>query len=403
MRSIVLLLNKESKYGVLGQMVQDIQKAFKRRKMKAVIAEVNPDDPGAIKKIVEKEAADCTWSINTYIDEQVVYLPLGVPHVDLSVDSVTYSCIDSMIAPHIISLFVDKVSCELFSSCSKNPVYWFPHAISKEMIDRARSSEMIQLAKRPYDVALIGSFVDHEREKRLWSSIFEPSIVDAFVGYAERLLADPDFPFAEETYAYLKQTDQVRKVTEALAISKMDLLNSIERYGRGLERERILNALSNRSIHIFTGPEDAKEWSKVGSAKRYHFEPSVPFGEVIDVCMKSRVVINSAPHIRKGYHERLFLSLVSGAVTLIGKGHLLPDWLVQNGRVVVFDSSNLQGLDEKLQEAEKRPFDAKKILSWLESEHTWDARLHQHLSEIERSVEKIHAGWEANPFFRFVE
>jgi hypothetical protein len=157
--------------------------------------------------------------------------------------------------------------------------------------------------------------------------------------------------------------------------------------------------LASRDVHIFTGIEDAELWARQEVAVGCHFEPAVPFKEVVDLCRKSKVVINSAPHIRQGYHERLFLSLASGTVTLVGKGHLLPSWLVETGRVVEYDSSSLESIDEKLCDAEKRLFDAENVLSWLEKEHTWDARIEQHLPEIERSVEQLHAKWEANPFW----
>lgn len=402
MQSVVLFQNTVSKYGVLGQMIRDMQKAFVRRGIRAVIRELNPD-PEEIKKVVEHEAPDCTWSINTYLDEHVVFSHLGIPQVDLSVDSVIHSCPDALVAPHIVSLFVDKASCDLFSEYSDNPVCWFPHAIAKEVIEQVRNAEVAPLENRPYDVTLIGSFIDHEREKRLWNSLFDPGIVDTFVSLAERGLADHSFPFVEQALLYIKETVQVQEVLQSVGLTSRVFLHSVERYARGLDRERLLKALSSRTIHIFTDPEDAKQWSSREAARTCHFEPAVPFSEVVNVCRNSKVVINSAPHIQRGYHERLFLSLASGAVTLVGTGHLLPSWLVETGRVVKYDSSSLDGLAEKIRAAEERPFDAEKILSWLEREHTWDARLDQHLPEIERSVKKLHAEWKENPLWRIEE
>jgi hypothetical protein len=158
-------------------------------------------------------------------------------------------------------------------------------------------------------------------------------------------------------------------------------------------------ALKGRTVHIFTETEDAVLWSKEDAANGCLFNPPVPFDEVVNICRMSKVVINSIPHIRKGYHERLFLSLASGAVTLVRKGVALPAWLVKTGRVVEYAGNFLGELELQLQEAEKHPYDSEKILNWLETEHSWDARLKQHLPEIEKSIKKLHDVWEKNPFW----
>ena len=75
----------------------------------------------------------------------------------------------------------------------------------------------------------------------------------------------------------------------------------------------------------------------------------------------------------------------------------------KTGRVVEYTSSALEDLVPQLQEAENRRVDQEKILAWLETEHSWDARLSQHLPEIEKSVAKLHADWEENPFWRMLE
>jgi hypothetical protein len=76
---------------------------------------------------------------------------------------------------------------------------------------------------------------------------------------------------------------------------------------------------------------------------------------------------------------------------------------VKTGSVVEYASNFLGDLELQLQEAEKHHYDSEKILNWLESEHSWDARLEQHLPEIEKSIQKIHAVWEENPFWHVFE
>jgi hypothetical protein len=403
MRTVVLFLHPSSKFGVLGQMMRDLKTAFERAGTRAVLMEFQGEDPSELIERVRKENPDCTWSINTYVDERWFYYPFGIPHVDLSVDSVTYSSPATFFQPSVVSLFVDKTSCDLFSDYSDNPVRWFPHGISLEIIDQVRSSRQIPLKSRQYDVTLIGSFLDHRGEKRCWDILFTPSDVEAFISLAERSLDDTSFLLLSASLSYMEQTPSVKEVFERRGLSPFFLANSIERYARGLDRERLLRALKGRSVHIFTEAEDSALWSKEEEAKGCVFHPPVPFKEVVNICLMSKAVINSIPHIRKGYHERLFLSLASGAVTLVRKGLELPSWLLETGRIVEYTSSFLGNLVPQLRDAENRHYEPEKILPWLQGEHSWDARLTQHTPEIEKSLAKIHADWEKNPFWNVLD
>lgn len=402
MQKVVLFHHSMSKYGVLGQMVQDMKKAFDRLGIQATIEDVQNKGPDELRDRLRAENPDCTWSLNTFVDEHWFYYPLGIPHVDLSVDSVTYSSPAVFSQPSTVSLFVDKTSCDLFSAYSSNPVHWFPHAISKETIDSMRSAPIVPLRNRPYDVSLIGSFIDHRRVKAAWDPLFATKDVEMFVSLAEQALEDPSFTLLAEALAYIEGTPTVLEVLEKSQLSSFSLASLVERYARGLDRERLLMALQKRTVHIFTETEDAVLWSKESAAQRCLFNPPVPFSQVGDVCRLSKVVVNSIPHIRKGFHERIFLSLAAGAITLVRKGISLPGWLLRTGRVVEYSSNALDDLIPRLEVAEKQHYDPEKILPWLEAEHSWDARLEHHLPDIETSIEKLRSMWEQNRFWRML-
>jgi hypothetical protein len=384
-------------------MILDLRAAFERQGIRAVIRGGEDKEGSELREQIQQETPDCIWTINTFIDERSLYYPLGIPHVDLSVDSFTNSSPAELFQSSTVNLFVDKASCDLFSAYSNNPVHWFPHGISKEMIEKAELLPVIPLQDRPFDVSLVGSFIDNASAKKIWDELFDPADVAAFVSFAERTLEDPSFILLAEALKYIEGTPRLRQLLDAIELPAFSLANHIERYARGLDRERLLRALKGRSVHIFTDPSDADLWAKEESAQGCLFHPPVPFHEVMDICRKSKVVINSSPHIRKGYHERLFLSLASGAITLVRKGMDFPSWVTNEGRVVEYASSPLEGLISQLQEAEKKPYAKEKILPWLDANHSWDARLQKHLPQIEKSVKRLHEVWEENPFWRMTE
>ena len=399
MRRVALLENTISKFGVLGCMTRALRDAFEAIGVQTTVYEVQGDPEPEFFEAVKKEAPDCTWSINIFMDESSLYYPCGIPHVELSVDSLTYYHPFALKSPHLVPLFVDKSSCDLLSLYGGNRSHWFPHAISQKTIDHVRSLPPIPLERRPFDVTLLGSFLDHWQARKIWETHFSPIDAKAFMSFAERSLVDSSFELLSEVLLYFENTPRVKDVIERAHLSPFSLANTIELYARGLDRERLLKALKGRNIQIFTGIEDAVLWSKEEAAKEALFCPPVPFDEVIDICRMSKVAINSAPHIRKGYHERLFLSLASGAVTVAGKGRL-PAWLQEEGRLVEYDGNSLDDLLVRVQEAERRPYNQEKVLSWLEAEHTWEARLRQLLPEIEKDVLEIRTRWENDPFMR---
>jgi hypothetical protein len=380
MKNIALIKNEESKYDVLGAMTEDLAAAFTRKGIRAPIYEVVGEDYGALAEKIRRNLPDCTWGINTALDEGFLFRSSGVPHVDLSVDSCLHNLPWGLHLPHLVQLFIDETSVDLFSSYGAKRIHWFPHAIAQETIDKVRSSPSIALEDRPYDVTLLGSH--YPGSEWLDRPLNGKKVLWPLKRVIDGALADLSFPFISEALNCIADIPQLEDV------DALGLITALELVLRGVDRDRLLHVLRGRDIHIFTGVEDAAEWMRALSAQGSTFHPPVDFRDVIHICCQSKVVINSFPHIRKGYHERLFLSLASGAITLVERGRL-PAWLVAEGRVVEYDGSSLESVPQRLIEAQSRPYNREKVLSWLSAEHTWDVRLQQLLPVIEADLASI--------------
>jgi hypothetical protein len=396
MQKIALFNHPKTRYGVLAQMTKDLEKALVRRGVDAKTYDWQSVDD--VLDVVKRVRPDCTWSINVFVDETMFYLPYGIPHVYLSVDALTYCHPSLGQMPHLVPLFVDKSSSNVFNLRSVAPSYWFPHAIAKETVDSFRDRKG-SFQERPYDVVLLGSYLDHEQELRLWSSIFSPRDVDLLVSFAERILGDSTTSFLPGALILIEESPSIFHTISSLGLSSSHLANSVERYIRGLERERVVEALSGRTIHIFTEEQDIAQWSKKPYARSCVFHESVPFSEINHICAQAKFVINSSPSIRTGYHERLFSGLAAGATVIASRINLLPKWLEESDAVIFYTTDTLSELPRALVKAESTSRDQEKILTWLEHEHTWDARLQNLLPTIERAVLDRHESWGSNPFW----
>lgn len=379
-KHVALIKNRVSKYDVLGAMTEALAAAFVRKGIRTSTYEVVGKDFASLAGTIRQDLPDCTWGINTELDEDFLFRSSGVPHVDLSVDSCLHNIPWGLHLPHLVQLFVDGSSVDLFSSYGAQRVHWFPHAIAQETIDIVRSSPQIALEDRPYDVTVLGSH--YPGIEWLDRPIDGKRVLRRLSGVIDKALADLSFPFIPEALNCIADIPQLEDV------DALGLLTALEMVLRGADRDRLLRVLRKRSIHIFTEVEDAAEWMRAGSAQGCTFHPPVDFHDVIQVCCQSKVVVNSFPHIRKGYHERLFLSLASGALTLVERGRL-PPWLVDEGRVVEYDSATLESIPQRLLEAQTRPYNRDRVLLWLSSEHTWDARLQRLLPIIDEDIAAI--------------
>lgn len=388
MRKVVLFPHPKSPFGVLYEMTEELQKAFHRQGMEAVLIDIANSTPESVLEAVRSENPDCTFSINLFVDEEW----FGIPHVYLGVDGFTHHHSGLLSSPHTIPLFVDKETADLFTKKGASPAIWVPHAISKETLAGMRDKQT-PWSKRPYDVVFVGSFIDHEQELVLWNSFLNPSDVQALQNLAEKALDDPSIPFFPEALSMIEESPSIRKAMRERDISQNDLVNSVENYMRGCDRERVVKAMKGRKVHFFTTADSAIALANSPSYKGCIFHSAVPFHEVLSICSQAKVVINSSPSIRKGYHERLLLGLAAGAIVVTSASVVLPLWLEESGAVVSYTTSTLLSVAERLSLAERHPRPVEKIIKWIEQYHTWDARLAEHLPAIGKRVQIAHETW----------
>ena len=368
---VVLLRHTRSKFGVLSAMTDGLCSALDRAGIQTfVIDRLNID---TLADEIKRLAPDCTLGVNISVSEHLLFYPLNIPHVAFYVDTLVHYLPGIFERPHSISLIADGQSEKLFQTLGGRRSHWFPHAIAKETVDRARSEEPIPLDKRPFDVCLPGSYLDHrEPLEHLGVDLADRRLL---LDLVQRALFDLSFPFFAEVFSLAEQR----------GLDPVVVGTALESVLRGLDRERLIKSLPQRTVNIFTSAEDAVRWLKVSPNSL--FRPSVDFQELFDLCAHSKVVLNSVPSIRPGYHERLLLSLASGAITVTERGRV-PSWLVERGRVVEYDTASMETLQERIHEAEGRPYDRMAVLEYLDKEHTWDVRLHMALPAIEREIQE---------------
>lgn len=368
MKKVLLLQHTKSRYNVLASMTQSLHKALRRQGVDATLFEDWSKGPHGVVECVENEGFDFTCAINIAVPDSFLYDRLGVEHIYLSVDSFAHMPREIAQMQHGVVLFVDECSRDLFSKRHTIPAYYCPHAIAKESIQNV----CIPTHKRPFDVVLLGSFIDYEAELTMWKGLFRASDVEGLLSLAERALEESSFLFQAEAFRYVEKTPEILLKLDKNGLSISDLVASVERYIRGVDKKNVLRALQGRDIHIFS-EEGAERWNTYAPHCICH--PPVAFSDIGEVLSQAKIVINSTPSIRQGFHERLFLGLNCGATVLTSQLSHVPAWLEEKGLVVGYTKGSLSHIQERITSPQRNEAFAGEIWSWLEKEHTWDVRV----------------------------
>lgn len=351
---ILLLQNTQSRYNVLEDMTSALSAAFMRQGIEAKIFDAWDKGPSELQQDVDRWQPDCTFGINIFAHKELPH------HIALSVDALNH-CSEFLDPSQPPVLFADAWSCSLYAAQGGRTA-WFPHAISKEFLDKSKAMTLCPLKNRPFDSVLIGSFMNADKELAFWRDLFSPKDVEALVFLVEKILENPLCSIQHEVLAFLSKTPSVQEVLTKNALSLPKFISSVEQYMRGLDRTRLIRSLSGKRIHIF-----GEGWEHVPSHVVLH--PPLPFSSVFEVCQQAKVVLNSVPMIRRGYHERLFLGLAAGALVVTSQINI-PD-AAGIPSLVQYTTSSLTTLQDRLATWSEVP----PPFGWMENFHTWDARV----------------------------
>lgn len=369
---ILLLQNVGSRYGVLEAMTNDLGKAFARQGVETKVFDRWEEGPSSLLKTIQEFRPHSTFGINLFAHKELPFDLYGVNHICLCVDALSHNTVltEEKIDPkHTAILFTDAWSSDLSETLGMRS-FWFPHAIAKEFLDEVSTKKLLPLSKRPYDIVLLGSYLDYEQEMVLWKQLFSPKEINLLLDIIEELLENAESSIQHTLLAFVQKNPAINDALQKNSLSVWKFIASVELYMRGLDRKRLIQAFRGASIHIF-----GNGWT---SSPNCTVHPPISFSSVFDVCAQAKVVLNSTPMIRRGYHERLFLGLAAGACVVTSK--LNVPKLEDIPSLIQYTTSSLSHLSADIPTQEYFP-----PLAWLGKNHTWDVRIENFLPWFEKN------------------
>ncbi len=331
---------------------------------------------------------DLTCSFNAVLPlEGGAYLWdfLKIPHLSLLVDPAIYS-MDLVRSPYSLVSCVDHFDCELFVNAGFKNVFFLAHAVEQRLFES-------ELPEKKYDAVFIGSGYDPDVCLRRWERDYPSEVQRALKQAAEKTLSDGETTFTQAT-ANACRSEQVKDV------NFVQLCREVDTYTRALDRLELIRALDNVDIHVFGGTgwqddeEEAGSWEGLlKGSSHVTVHPAVSFPEAIEILRASRVCLNSMPFFKQGTHERVFLGLACGCLSVTSANSYWDVHFDEGDGVMQYLHGQWAPLKQWVKHLIDHEDERVKLIERGRKltllEHTWDVRAREMLDAIPPMLESI--------------
>lgn len=387
----ICLITNFNLYESKRYFTEKLSEAMQRRGITTKIIDVHMEALSAeTVQAIRQFDPDLTCSFNSFepVDEtRYLWDVLEVPHLSILVDPSFYST-KLINSPYSILSCVDRSDCEVVQSSGFNRVFFWPHAVEREL--HADPQE-----ERIYDVVLLGSCYDYESLRRFWQQKYPASL-------SKVLDEASDLVFSNEKIS-LGQALVAAWQASRLDPTDVDfgmLYYYLDTYTRGKDRVELVRSIKNAHVHVFgdLATDDAvgkSGWAQyLNGQSNVTVHPPTLFAEGLDILKHSKIVLNSMPFFRDGSHERIFTGLACGCVPLTSESLFLREQFIEDEELLFYQSKHKDQVDGKicdlLSRETKRKAIAAKGRDVVMQRHTWDQRVETLISKAQSLLRGAH-------------
>lgn len=374
---ITLLVNYNL-YESKRYFTQKLSEALQRNGIETQIIDVKEGLLGAESMMaIRRFGPDMTGSFNSLLplsENTYLWDYLETPHISFLVDPSFYSTF-LINSPYSIVSCVDRFDVEAFGSTGFKNVFFWPHAVEKEL-----SGDID--AKREFEVVFLGSCYDYESLRASWQQQNSPSINKILDNAIDLVFSDDKINIGT---ALINAWNDAK--LDPVGVDFPALYYYLDNYTRGKDRIELIRSIKNAKVHVFgelsqDNAVGVLGWQQyLSGQKNVILHPSVPFAESLEILKKSKITLNSMPFFRNGTHERIFTGLACGALPISSESIYLREQFKAGEEIVFYQSKQRSKVNE---EVERILADESKRRSHVESGrqkvmqyHTWDVRVEE--------------------------
>lgn len=312
------------------------------------------------------------------------YLPAATVAVALIVDHPVYQNerIGNSRCLNLIGLHVDQYRTDFAAR-------FYPHVRKNIFLPHGGSGggEEKPYREREFDIVQLGGYSDPEK---LMARILEEH------GQIKDFVLDVVGTFLQEETISIEMAIRLVCTKRGLCPSEQQIFEYVNSFQledmfiRSYDRDLAVRALlqSGQDVHVFGNGWDEFRGENMD---RLHIHGSVSYEEALKVMGNARIVLNVTPSLNYGSHERIFSSMLNGAVCLTNKSLYFPEAGLSS-LLVEFSLNNIKDLQEKAFWLLNNPGQAERLAQNARKEalrnHQWGNRA----GEIIRIAEEYKAG-----------
>jgi len=310
---------------------------------------------------------------------------LKLPHWTILVDPAFYD-FDMMTSPYSIISCVDRSDCDLLRSYHFDRVFFFPHAIEKELI-----TPLIDLESRPIDVVMLGTCYDPDHLRAYWQKKYSRKVSKVLDEAIGKVLSD-------------NKTSFFSALLQAMALEDLDphevkfdqLASYVDYYSRGIERLQLIRSITDADVHVYGAAcsreeQPIKDWSYyLSKQSNVTVHPAVNYNDALTILKNSKICLNSMPFFKNGTHERVFAALACGALPVTTENLWMRENFSDDEELFLFQFTELNQVNDRIQAILADTTRLKKVVGEGQEKvrllHTWDNRAKSALKELSPMV-----------------
>jgi len=372
----ICLLTNYNQYESKRYFTEKLVEAMERQGIKTKVVDAQETTLNAeVIKSIHKFAPDITCSFSSFVDAgQSLWDILRIPHISFLVDPAFYST-SLTNSPYSIISCVDRNDCEVILSNNFKKVFFWPHAVEKELASDKG-------AKKDYDVVFLGSCYDYESFRDSWRKRFPTPIGKILEDAAELVFNNDTISLAEALVSAWNNSG-----LDPAEVDFLLLYFYLDNYTRGKDRVELIRSIKSANVHIFGGSAEdnalsIKGWTHyLGSQSNVTIHPPSLFNEGLEILKRSKIVLNSMPFFRNGTHERIFAGLACGCLPVTSESKYLREQFKADEEIVFYQAKHREKMNEQidywLAHEKERQHAVEQGRKKVMKHHTWDVRVEE--------------------------
>ncbi|WP_258760222.1 glycosyltransferase [Cytobacillus firmus] len=379
----IVLISGGSAYNATCHFGFELEKAFKKIGYDVVLL----NNARGLDKIMRKRDVYFILGMNghgiTELYNQIYENKLSVPYLAFLVDHPLY---------HIDRFDFNKSSKNLIVSCvDKTHIdylhQYFTGTYSKVFIPHGAAlaipdAPIKPIKDRPIDILFAGTFISTTECRNNWiSDPFYSEIIEKIIEKALYQNKESLIEIAEKTFA----ANGIEFDYPANA-KLVELLFQADYYIRGRRRMEVLESLKDLQLQVYHS-----DWSYLeamsGNVKVF---PNINYDDLQKKMLDSKIVLNVLPNLVNGGHDRIFTSMLAGAVSLTDSNTFLHSYFKDNQSILLYSFNEAQfagKVQQMLKDTDKLQKIAEKGRKIAQEQHTWLSRAYQILNHVQKYLE----------------